>query len=294
MTKILVTGAAGLIGHRVMEKLSPDQEVAGLYYRIKPQSNLKRYYQVDLCQRQDVHSVLDSLRPSVLIHCAASCQPGFCEQHPLETMSINLGGTMYLASWAAAHECFVVHVSTDLVFDGSQGDYGEEDPVSPISLYGWSKVAAEEAVKSSGAAYCIVRTALVYGHSPGGNRGADEVLIDNWKRGNATPLFVDEYRTPTAVGELAEKLIEIARQRITGLIHVAGGTRLSRYDFGRKIADLFEFPSQLLIPRRREEVHSIPPRAPDVSMNITKARSLFNTPFRGIEENLRLEHNLPL
>lgn len=292
MMKVVVTGATGLVGYRLMQLLSGKEEVIGFYHREKPLNQAGSWYPVNLQSREEVRNTLDTLHPSVIIHCAASCQPVHCEQHPQETLSINYGGTIYLAEWAAAHHCFLVHVSTDLVFDGRQGDYREEDHVHPISIYGWSKLAAEEAVRTRGGNWCIVRTALIYGRSPGGNRSADEILVHSWKQGRPTPLFVDEYRTPTATGELAEKLIEVAQQKITGLLHIAGRECLSRFEFGGKIAKLLGFPLQLLLPRKIEEVVSVPPRAPNVSMNISKARTLLATPFRSVEENLRQEYGL--
>ncbi len=293
MNRIVVTGAAGLVGHRLMQQLQEKGEVFGFYHCARPEITPGSWQSVDLQKREEVHQALDGIRPAILIHCAASCQPVHCEKYPMETLAVNYGGTLHLAEWAAEHSCFFLHVSTDLVFDGTRGHYSEQDAVRPISVYGWSKLAAEEAVRSHGGEWCIARTALVFGRSRGGNRGADELLVQCWKQGKTTPLFQDEYRTPTSVGELAEKLIEVADERITGLVHIAGSECLSRYEFGCKIAGHFGFPPSLLSARKIEDVVSVPPRAPNVSMNITKARALFRSPFRSIEENLRREHPAP-
>lgn len=292
MSMTIVTGASGLVGYRIMEQLAGQGECLGLYHRQKPDVDWGSWREADLCSRQEIWQVLEERRPEVIIHSAASCDPVWCERNPAETFSLNLGGTRYLAEWASRHNAFLVHISTDLVFDGTRGGYREEDHVRPISVYGWSKLAAEETVRASGAAHAIVRTALVYGKTLGGRRGCEEKLLQKWRLGEATPLFTDEIRTPTSALELAEKIVEIARRRLCGLFHVAGKECLSRYQFGCRIAGVFGMPLDLVRPVRIDDLVSVPPRARNVSMDCTRAEGLLQSPSRSIEENLRREHGL--
>jgi dTDP-4-dehydrorhamnose reductase len=292
MPMIVVTGAGGLVGYRILEQLARRGECLGLYHREKPNVDGVCWQQSDLRCRQETWRILDEVKPRVIIHSAASCDPVWCEQNPSETLALNLGGTRYLAEWACNHDSFLVLISTDLVFDGTRRDYREEDPVRPISVYGWSKLAAEETVQASGVAHAVVRTALVYGKSLSGKRGCDEKLVTKWKRGETTPLFTDEMRTPTSARDLAEKVIEIADRRLSGLFHVAGKERLSRYQFGCRIAEMFGFSPNLIQPVRIDDVVSVPPRVRDASMDIAKAQNHLQSPFRSIEENLQREHDL--
>ena len=211
--------------------------------------NSAQWMQVDLRDRGETCRVLDDLRPSTIIHCAAYSDPIYCEHHPQEALSLNLGAALYVSEWASRNACFLVHLSTDLVFDGSQGDYREEDAPHPISVYGWTKLAAELAVRDSKVPHAVVRTSLVYGKSVRGDRGADERLVSSWKEGRATPLFVDEYRNPSAVGELAQVIMAIAKRKVTGIWHVAGAERVSRFELGLKVARILGYSEQLLLPR---------------------------------------------
>jgi dTDP-4-dehydrorhamnose reductase len=290
MDGIVVTGSSGLVGYRLMQLLCQEGSARGLYHRRNPGVGFGEWVQVDLRDRSETHRVLDFLQPSTVIHCAAYSDPVYCEQHPEEANSLNFGGSLYLAEWCSRNASFLVHISTDLVFDGRQGDYHEEEDPHPISVYGWTKLAAELAVRSCKSASAIVRTSLVYGRSPEGDRGADEKLVSSWKVGRKTPLFVDEHRNPTAVGELALVVREIVRLRMTGIWHVAGAECVSRHEMGVKVASVFGYPGDLLVPRKIEEVHCAPPRARNTTLNMDKIRSLLGFPFAEIESNLRSEH----
>lgn len=290
MGGIMVTGASGLVGFRLVEVLGKEEPVIALYCTKKPDTPFGCWYQLDLQSRSATRKLLDELRPSVIVHCAAYSDPVFCENHPLEATAVNFGATLYLAEWASENKAHLFLLSTDLVFDGSYGDYREEDDPHPISIYGWTKLAAEMAVKSSLASWTIIRTSLVYGRSAWRDRGADEKLIIAWKRRKQTSLFVDEYRNPTAVGELALAVSELVHRRLTGIWHVGGMEVVSRYQFGKKVASLLNHPRELLVPKRIDEVKTIPPRAPNTVLCIDKVKTHLDLSFKSIDSNLRLEH----
>lgn len=138
----------------------------------------------------------------------------------------------------------------------------------------------------------MIRTSLVYGRSVGGNRGADEKLISRWKEGAETPLFVDEYRNPTAVGELAAVTLEILQRKMTGVWHVAGAECVSRFELGVKVAKALGYPGKLLTPKKIEELQCIPPRTPNTTLNTDKIRNQLGFVFESIETNLFREHGL--
>jgi len=289
MNGVVVTGSSGLVGLRVMKLLCERGSAWGLYHQRRPEVGFGSWIRVDLRDRLETHRVLDRLRPSTIIHCAAYSDPVYCEHHPEEAHSLNFGASLYLAEWASQKACFLIHVSTDLVFDGRRGNYREEDDPHPISLYGWTKLAAEFAVRGRKSPHAIIRTSLVYGRSLEGNRGADEKLVSTWKDGKQTPLFVDEYRNPTAVGELASAILEIARRRAIGLWHVAGAECVSRYELGVKVASVFGHSPDMLVPRSTKEIHSVPPRAENTTLKMDRARTAFGLSFASIESNLRKE-----
>lgn len=294
MDSVVVTGASGLVGFRLMRHLhfGGTGPVWGLYHRHKPAADFGKWLQVDLSDRSEIHGILDRLLPATIIHCAAHSDPVYCEQHPVETNALNFGGSLFISEWASRNGCFLVHLSTDLVFDGRRGNYREEDDPHPISIYGWAKLAAELAVQGCRSPHAIVRTSLVYGRSAGRSRGTDEKLVLSWEDGRKTPLFVDEYRNPTAVGELASVIVEVVRRKLTGVLHVAGGECLSRFELGSLVASVLGHPENLLLPRTIQEVPCCPPRAPNTTLNMNKIRKLLDFPFASVEANLRREWSL--
>lgn len=281
-----------MVGFRLMQLLAQEGAARGLYHRRRPPVGFGEWVQADLRDRFETHRLLDCLGPSTIIHCAASRDPVYCEQHPAEANSLNFGGTLYLCEWSSRNGCFLVYLSTDLVFDGRHGDYREEDDPHPVSIYGWSKLAGEQAVQNCQSPHAIIRTSLIYGRSPEGNRGTDENLVLGWKEGRKSRLFVDEFRNPTAVGELALVIREIVRRRVTGIWHVAGAECVSRYDLGTKVASVFGYTQDMLVPRKIEEMQCSPPRAPNTTLNMDKIRNLLGFPFASIEANLRSEHSV--
>jgi dTDP-4-dehydrorhamnose reductase len=162
-----------------------------------------------------------------------------------------------------------VHLSTDSVFDGARGRYREEDEPSPVNSYGRSKAEAERRIAALHPGATIVRTSLIYG---GADPGPQERLARE-----GTRFFVDERRSPVQVGDLADALLELIELDVPGPLHVAGADDVSRYEFALLLgAD----------PRRIEAAHTTPDRAPDVTLDSSRARSLLRTRPRGVHEVL--------
>jgi dTDP-4-dehydrorhamnose reductase len=289
MNGIVVTGSSGLVGFRLMQHLCQTGSAWGFYHRRNPAVAFGNWMQADLRHRSQTQEALDRLRPSTIVHCAAYSDPVYCEQHPGEAEALNFGSSLWVSQWASRNGSFLLHLSTDLIFDGDRGDYREEDDPHPLSVYGWTKLAAELAVRSSKAPWAIVRTSLVYGRSPGNDRGADEKLALSWQEGRKTPLFVDEYRNPTAVAELALVIEEMIRRQVTGVWHVAGAECVSRFELGTRVAAVLGYSQDLLIPRTIADVPCTPPRAPNTTLNLEKIRNLLDFPLADIESNLHQE-----
>jgi dTDP-4-dehydrorhamnose reductase len=167
----------------------------------------------------------------------------------------------------------LVHLSTDLVFDGGrEGRYAEDDEPRPVSLYGDAKLAAEKLVAELDPEAVLVRTSLLYGKR---QPGPQELLASR----RDVVFYRDEIRCPTLVGELAASLLELAaRGDVAGPLHVAGPDAVSRYEFAR-----------LLVPAREIRSGESPTglRARNVALDCSRARSVLRTRLRGVEEVLR-------
>jgi dTDP-4-dehydrorhamnose reductase len=187
-------------------------------------------------------------------------------RHGEDAWSTNVDGSETVAR--AATGLRLIHVSSDLVFDGTIGHYSEEDVPAPVNDYGRSKAEAELRVADAHPGATIVRTSLIYGVSD----GPQERLAREGSR-----FFVDELRSPVHVGDLAQALLELLDLEVPGPLHVAGADDVSRYDFAVLLG-----ADEAVI----ERAQTSPDRAPDVTLDSSQAASLLQTRLRGVYEVL--------
>lgn len=243
--------------------------------------------EVDLTDHARMETIVREFRPEAIIHAGAITAPAECEKNPDLATRVNFDATRRLAVLAAEADARFVFVSTDIVFDGQKGRYREGDPVSPLSHYAQTKVWAEQAIPKLAPNHMIVRTSLMVGTSPLRNRSANEAMARALERGETLKLFVDEFRCIVSAANLAEALLEVAGRTETGLLHFVGPERKSRYEWGLQIAQHFGWDVSRIQSVRRDELKLTPPRPPDCSLDISKARAMLKTRFQTVAEALR-------
>jgi dTDP-4-dehydrorhamnose reductase len=267
-----VTGAAGLIGNQLIQlaaAYAPGLNVVGLTRPL-----------LDLTDFEAVRARFLRDSPSLLIHCAAISSSVLCEAHPVQARLANIGVTAFLADLFARKR--MIFFSTDLVFDGRQGNYVETDPTSPLGVYAATKVEAE-AVVLSHAQHLVLRTSINGGPSPAGTRGFNEALIRTWRAGRATKLFTDEFRCPIPAAITARATWELAQTRAAGIYHLAGTQRLSRLEIGRLVAARHPDLQPVLEAASVMDYEGAP-RAADASLNCGKVQSLLSFKLPGLQE----------
>jgi dTDP-4-dehydrorhamnose reductase len=206
--KLLVTGAGGMLGGAV---------AADAGHRGHDVVALART-ELDVTDGPGVRAALAAAAPDAVVHCAAWTDVDGAEADEAGATAVNAAGTRHVAAAAAAGGAHLVHVSTDYVFDGAKGaPYAEADPTGPLSAYGRSKLAGEQAVVAAGGAHAIVRTAWLFG--AGGANFVDTVLRLAQDR-DELRVVDDQVGSPTWVGHLAPALVDLAEARGQGLFHV--------------------------------------------------------------------------
>lgn len=273
--KICVTGAGGLIGShicRLLQKLfhgNKQIRIIGLTRN-----------QLDLAKESEVREYFEKLAPQAVIHCAGLTSNPACEKDPAVARLLNVCSPGWI--FESVPDAWVCHFSTDLVFDGLAGNYVENDPVSPVGIYAETK-AESELIASVHPVHCIIRTSLNAGISPTGDRGFNEKLRQAWAAGHELSLFTDEYRCPIPAEWTARIVVELMKRRCTGIYHVAGSEKLSRYDIAMCLAAQWSF----LEPRLRASSirdYTGPPRSPDCSMDCSKVTRATNLTAPGFSE----------
>jgi len=178
-----------------------------------------------------------------------------------------------------------VFTSTDLVFDGTKGNYTEENTPNPLMVYGEHKLLAEKETERVYPSALIARCPLMFGALEASSRNYFPSFISNLKEGKINKLFYDEYRSVCGAKSVAEGILHICEE-VSGIVHLAGAERVSRYDFGMAIAEAFGLDKNLLESCSQKDVYMAAPRPADVSLNIEKAISLGYAPL-GYQEELR-------
>jgi dTDP-4-dehydrorhamnose reductase len=267
MKRLLVTGASGVLGgyivRRLVEQGQPHVAWSG------PRSATG----VDLGDPSAVSASLRAASPAVVIHAAAMARLSDCHRDHERAQRINTAGTALLADLCAAGKARLVYVSTDLVFDGEHAPYRETDPPAPLSIYGQTKAAAEQAVLAH-PGNTVVRVSLLFGPSPGAPSFFDE-QVRCLREGKEITLFEDEWRTPIDLPTAAHALVELALSDEDGLFHVGGPQRLSRLEMGRALARVYGYDSSLVRPIRRGSFPALEPRPRDTSLDSSRWRKAF-------------------
>lgn len=281
MTKILVTGSAGLIGSQVTSDLvKRNFDVYSCYNIEKPEFGIPTY--LNLTDQDEVVTVLHSVKPEIIIHLAAITDVDLCETQRDLAYLVNTKATEVLARESAKHNSFFVYMSTDYVFDGKNGMKNETDMPNPINFYGKSKLDGELALSNSTS---IIRTSTPFGlHTK--KKSFPLWIKENLELKKETPVLIDQFTSPTFVPNLSQMLIEIISRQIKGIIHLAGATRISRYELAKLVADKLDLNSTLLKPTKIANMKWIAQRPQDSSLDVSKAINFLNSKPQKIETSL--------
>ena len=269
---VLITGAAGLIGHYISTTASrwaPRWEVRGLTRQ-----------DVDLTDTASLTSIVHSLRPLAIIHCAALSRTKDCEQNPAGARCINVEATEQLVQ--LCRDIPFIFLSSGEVFDGRTGWYRETDRPNPINVYGRTKLEAEQAVLQN-PKHTVVRIVLTAGTSETRDRSFVEDMCRTAKAGKDMTLYADEFRCPLPAGVIARTVWELVDREQPGLYHLGGSERLSRWEIGEALLPWFpELNGRLIKGSARNHLGS--PRPADLSLRCDKLQSLLSFSIPGFRE----------
>jgi dTDP-4-dehydrorhamnose reductase len=200
---------------------------------------------LDIADEQAVSRTFHEHRPTLLLNCAAHTKVDLCEDEPERAGAINGQAVGTLAKLARQGGTFLVHYSTDFVFDGrANRPYREDDAVHPISEYGRSKLLGERQLQEHAAPgqWLLIRTAWVYG--PGG-ANFPRVIVERARAGQALRVVNDETGAPTLTTDLAAATLDLLDRSASGLFHVTNAGQVNRYDYARAILEEFGLNADL-------------------------------------------------
>jgi dTDP-4-dehydrorhamnose reductase len=272
MTRILITGAGGLLGINLALEAIRDYEVVGVLHEQTLINPGFETLQADLLEPGEIAHLLDGGKPDWVINCVALASLDAAEQNPELAQRLNAELPGRLALEAAKRGMRFLHVSTDAVFDGVKGNYDEEDAPSPLSVYGRTKRLAELAAKAAHPHVLIVRPNF-FGWSVNGDRSLAEFFYNNLSANRETPGYIDRIFCPLLVTDLAAIMLALLEKNSRGIYHAASSDYLSKYDFGVEIARRFGLNANLIQPMETKETTA--PRALNLTLQTARIAKVF-------------------
>jgi dTDP-4-dehydrorhamnose reductase len=271
VTRVLVTGASGLLGSRLVALLAHEFEVVAARRHTSPPPGV-RPVGLDLADPGGADRALEAARPQAVVHAAAVADADTCEREPERAQAVNVGGTAVLAEACARYGIRLVVVSTDQVFDGNRGRLSELDPARPLMLYGRTKLAAEEEALRRCAGSAVVRVALLCGLGGGPRGTASEALAWALERRERPRLYTDQFRTPVDAEAVATALRSLLRGTGEGRYHLGGPERVSRHELGLRVASVLGLDPAGIEAVTQATFSVGAPRPADVSLDSSRAR----------------------
>jgi len=230
---------------------------------------------MDICNAQDIRLIIEDFEPQWVINCAAFTQVDLCEQERDRCWQINVQGVEYLANACRRIGARLLQVSTDFVFDGSLEMYQENDRPNPLSFYGKSKLAGENAARKAGIdLWCVVRTSVVFGVAVQRAREDFVGWVRNRLGGNSPILaFTDQWRTPTYSYDLAKGIMQLVQRGATGVFHLTGRDYVTMFNFAQTVAETFSLDRTLVQPASQPMIPMKAQRPVRSGLIIIKAES---------------------
>ena len=288
---VIVTGACGVVGTRVVQRLIEQEvPVVALTRRMPPPGHpvhhpLVRPCLLDLAtaSEDDLDTLFARNRPVALLHCAALVNADQCEEQRELAWAVNTAATARLARMCTRYQVHCLFVSTDYVFDGTQAPgclYRESDTVHPLNFYGYSKWQGELAVQEACeglTAWSICRTSVVYGSSAWSRLDFVHWLAHRLEEGKQVQIVNDQVSSPTDATDLARMLVTLALEGHSGIYHTAGDSALARYSFARLVAQYLGLDERLIVPVTSQKLQQAALRPLNAGLNVDRISAVLGT-----------------
>jgi dTDP-4-dehydrorhamnose reductase len=284
--KIALTGISGLLGLNAAVALRQRHSIAGAFFDHAVDVEGVACERLDVGDRDAVASWLDRVRPDLVLHTAGLTDVEGCEANPQLAARLNTAAAAHVAAAAREAGAQLLHMSTDHLFDGHAAAYREDQTPSPINVYAATKLDAEGAVLDAHPEALLIRTNF-YGWGHPRRRSFSDWIVGSLRSRTPLRMFHDVYFTPILVNDLIDVMLDLARTAPPGIYNVAGGERLSKYDFAMKLAERFDLDTSLITSASVDTFAFRARRPRDMSLDTTKAAAIVGRPMPGVTEGLQ-------
>ena len=249
--KLFITGASGLIGSTFLEMYSDKYEIYAIYFRNKPLLKGVQYFELNLLNTKELNSLIDRIKPDVILHLAALSSVSYCEQHPAMAHHINVYVTAKLDELSMKMNIPIIFTSSDLVFNGNNAPYDESDFTYPLSQYALQKETSENIILEKNPKAIIARMPLLFGIGPEYHTNFFKICVNALRSNETIQVYADEIRSAINVQTASRYLNDLIVYSIGNdfeeqLFHTGGNIAISRYEFYKITAEILSLNTDLV------------------------------------------------
>ncbi|MCC6865255.1 MAG: dTDP-4-dehydrorhamnose reductase [Ignavibacteria bacterium] len=289
--KILITGANGLLGQKTTELFRHETPHEVILTDLQEKAFEPRgfdYFTMDITKKDEVKEAVKRCNPEIIINTAAYTNVDGCETDREKSWRVNVDAVKNFIIASRINSSKIIHISTDYIFDGRLGNYSETSKPNPLSYYGKSKLASENALITSGIDFTIVRTMIIYGTGKNLRPNFAVWLVNMLTEKNRVTIVDDQFGMPTMVDDLGWGLVKIVDLGKSGIYHICGNEYCSRYEFAVKLAEIFGLNENLIMPIKTGDLNQAAARPMNSGFILLKAETDLGIKPLNITEGLNL------
>ena len=260
--RIMIIGSNGMLGQRLTSYFMFKRDVELLCTSFEDESLFSKvnYSKIDISTPREVKKIINNFCPDVIINGTAYTNVDGCESEKELSWKVNVTGIENLVKYVKGCKSQLIHISSDYIFDGTDGPYHETDLPNPISYYGKTKLAGENAIVSSDIDYTIIRTNVLYVPTEYGRPDFVKWIVTSLQNKEKIRIVNDQINNPTYIEDLVSAIVKIIETKKKGIYNIGGSELLSRLEFTYKIADYFKLDKSLITEIITAELNQPAPR----------------------------------
>ncbi len=282
--KILITGGSGLLGSAVSVYFKNYYDVVSTYVSHKMEIKGCKTSYLDITDAKATKDFIKKQKPDVIVHTSAIVSVDACEKNPELAYKLHVEGTRNIVQGCKETNSKIIYISTDYIFDGKKGMYRETDKPIPINYYGKTKLEGESLIDLKKDA--VIRTSIFGWNAVKEKKSFSTWVYDELSSGKTAEMFTDQIKSLILVNDCAAILKEIIESDICGILNATSSDPVSKYEFALKLADVFGFARNLVKPINNRDVPGYEKRPLDVSLDVSKAKSLLKSKLPTVKDGL--------
>lgn len=290
--KILITGANGLLGQKLIPLLEKDESIqliATAHRELTTKLTTGEFHLLNITDKDQVDLVIGTTKPDVVINTAAMTNVDQCEINQQACWLTNVISVQNLVDACEKNNCHLVQLSTDFIFDGTYGPLDELAIPGPVNFYGETKLEGEQIIQQSAVSWCILRTVLVYGITSDMSRSNIVLWVKkSLEEGKTIQVVNDQWRTPTLAEDLAIGCYLAATKKVSGIYNISGKDFLTPYDIAIQTAEFFNLDKSLIQATDSTKFKQAAARPLKTGFVINKAKAVLNYSPHSFTEGIAL------